>query len=555
VTDSTNRAEGDQRFATRSFAAWRRDAVVCLSLANLFFLPGWDELFSYRSIVDILLVRKTIPEPVDDLAVMTVVVLLAALLFGAVSLAKRYLKDSGFLAVPAAAVVLGAIPVIGLRWRLEGTILDLNSPLIARIGYRAVMLLMVMGLTPLLWPAWKYRRFLSRVAGAILVVVSPFCVLTFGQAMWEMARYKGQPYRDGPLAPRLATTPTSQRLVWIIYDEWDYRLTFVDRPAGLAMPAIDRLRGESLLATGAESPGPNTRESLPGLITGRRMTALIDPSAQTIFLEPSGKVDAKPVRWGDDNSIFTAVRKSGFNVGLVGWYLPYCRFMNGPLSECAWWAAPFRHNAVGCHYLAGLLGTGFWGRVGDYVVSLFETYNCFWFWKQTSAARYKGRMLREYMTEAKRQVADPGLGLVFLHVPVPHGPHPYNRLTGRMDSTKDLLAIGYVDSLALMDQMMGELRAAMEANRTWDRTVLLISADHPFRVSRALDGKFDPRVPFMLRFPGRPTAGVYTPEFNTIITANLIYAIINGSVSTVSGASNWLDRHRRERESPVAARN
>jgi hypothetical protein len=98
---------------------------------------------------------------------------------------------------------------------------------------------------------------------------------------------------------------------------------------------------------------------------------------------------------------------------------------------------------------------------------------------------------------------------------------------------------------------MGELRCAMKSNGTWDRTVLLVSTDHPFRKSRELDGKSDPRVPFMLHFPGLPTAAVFTPEFNTIVSANLVYAILRGTVTTAPEASAWIERHRADRESPV----
>jgi arylsulfatase A-like enzyme len=105
----------------------------------------------------------------------------------------------------------------------------------------------------------------------------------------------------------------------------------------------------------------------------------------------------------------------------------------------------------------------------------------------------------------------------------------------------------------LLDRMMGELRAAMESRGTWDHTVLLMSADHPDRASAQLDGKSDWRVPFLLRFPGRPAAGAVTPEFSTILSANLVYAILRGSVSTAAQASEWIERRQADRESPVGA--
>ena len=46
------------------------------------------------------------------------------------------------------------------------------------------------------------------------------------------------------------------RVVWIIFDEADYRMIFEQRPASLEMPEFDRLREESLSANNAISPGP-----------------------------------------------------------------------------------------------------------------------------------------------------------------------------------------------------------------------------------------------------------------------------------------------------------
>ena len=39
----------------------------------------------------------------------------------------------------------------------------------------------------------------------------------------------------------------------------------------------------------------------------------------------------------------------------------------------------------------------------------------------------------------------------------------------------------------------------MKSAGLWESTTVLISADHPYRESEALDGKSDPRVPFLLK--------------------------------------------------------
>ena len=64
-------------------------------------------------------------------------------------------------------------------------------------------------------------------------------------------------YADGPLAPR-APQHSLPRVVWIVFDELDYRLSFPDRPSNLAMPHFDQLRAESIFAANAIPPANNT---------------------------------------------------------------------------------------------------------------------------------------------------------------------------------------------------------------------------------------------------------------------------------------------------------
>jgi len=530
-------------------AGWRRDAVVSLSLANVCFIRVWGQVLSYREPAEW---QKTIPTPVDDAAVMSAVLLLAALLYGAIRLARRRLGERGLRVARFALFSLVVIPVNGQRETVKTLWLSLKPVAPGSIGPRAGLFLAALACAAALWLVWKHQRRIARAVSMALVALSPFCLLTFGEAAWAMATFPGQPYRDGPLAPRLATAPPPARVVWIVFDEWDYRLSFVDRPASLAMPEIDRLRGESLFAASARSPFMDTFRSLPSLIAGRRVEPAGDDSGGGVRVRPVDDPKAKYVPWRETASVFSVARKAGFNVGLAGWYLPYCRALNGDLSECAWWPPPDQSNSVDYSLAARILGTGFLGKTGGYSLSLLETSGWRFPFGQGAPVRHKVRIYRDFLAESRKDVADPSLGLVFLHVPVPHAPHPYSRFTGRMDLANRPIS-GYIDSLALMDRMMGELRAAMESRGAWDHTVLLISADHPFRASQELDGKFDPRVPFLLRFPGRRTAAVIAPEFNTILSANLVYAILRGSVSSVAEASDWIGRRQADRESPVGS--
>ncbi len=73
-----------------------------------------------------------------------------------------------------------------------------------------------------------------------------------------------------PAGPVPAGRP---RVVWIIFDETDYRIAFEQRPGGVQLPAFDRLQAESLFATDAYSPADATLLSMPSLIIGRRVVS------------------------------------------------------------------------------------------------------------------------------------------------------------------------------------------------------------------------------------------------------------------------------------------
>jgi hypothetical protein len=223
----------------------------------------------------------------------------------------------------------------------------------------------------------------------------------------------------------------------------------------------------------------------------------------------------------------------GLNVGVIGWYLPYCRMVDEFVTECQWWPLPNQANCTGETYFQKVLGQ---------TLSLVET-NLFSPFGQSRVVRYKVAINEESLAWAEAAVSDPGLGFVFLHLPVPHTPHVYNRLTGRMDARNQPVR-GYIDSLALMDKYLAVLRRDMEARGLWDKTAVIATSDHPFRQALALDGKSDNRVPFMLKLAGHPAPASYPYAFHTILTSALVTSILNGTMATTADVLAWLSRHR-----------
>jgi arylsulfatase A-like enzyme len=101
----------------------------------------------------------------------------------------------------------------------------------------------------------------------------------------------------------------------------------------------------------------------------------------------------------------------------------------------------------------------------------------------------------------------------------------------------------YTNGVALVDRVVGELRAAMEQSGAWNTTTLLISSDHFYRASQLVNGKRDERVPFIVHLPGQTSGLTYTHSFNTVVTHDFILALLRSEITDPASVEHWLDRH------------
>ncbi len=333
------------------------------------------------------------------------------------------------------------------------------------------------------------------------------------------------------------------RTVWIVFDEWDQRLAFSARHAGLRLPEIDRFRSQALYASNAYPSAIGTAWSVPAMLTGERArNAAMVGAEDMVFEVPRRK---GPVRLKGYPNVFSAARRTGATTGVVGWALPYCPILGADLTVCEWWG--YSRNK--------LLGWGdtFGAIMPNQIRSLFETYDHSPF-GQPLTTRHHARVYREMLAAAENMCADGTMDLVFLHLPVPHGPFFYSRATGRDDrGAAPVLGMffeqdirGYIDALALVDLTLGKLRRRMEEAGLWDNTAVLLSADHPLREARKLDGVFSQNVPFLLKMPGQREGISYTEPFNTSLAHDLVLAVLAGQVADGPAVMRWLDAHRRD---------
>jgi arylsulfatase A-like enzyme len=128
-----------------------------------------------------------------------------------------------------------------------------------------------------------------------------------------------------------------------------------------------------------------------------------------------------------------------------------------------------------------------------------------------------------------------------LHLPPPHTPGIYLPREKRFTYWPMSRIAGYQNNLALADLELGEIRRAMESYGEWDKTWIIISADHSRQQTVTDQSLIDHRVPFVIKPPGQNVPVIYAPAINTVLTHNLILAILRGEVANQPALVNWLD--------------
>ena len=489
--------------------------MLALSLVNLCFIRTrfglfYNEQFQYHKDL-----------PVNREALLALALNLA--LFGLVTwrLAQWVRRAQSLLLYRATCFVacgLLVIPIDFMRTYFFNTTGSAAAAALARnplfIGGGLIVLVAI----------WRWPRRALHVLSAGLLIFVPAVFLTSGKIGYYFLKYRPE---APPHLAALFHTPTPSvepRVLWIIYDELDQRLAFSSRPKDCQLPELDRVCAESLQATNAFPPAGDTLISLPALITGRYVINA-KPASRNELNITYANTNA-PLGWSTQPTVFSRARELGFNTALVGWYHPYSRLFPSCLNFCAWYPyAPYQ------------------------LVRERTVLRCMinQIWSLAPVLQQRRLAIDFYqksLANSRNVVKDGRYGLMFFHLMGPHYPGIYDPRKGTFTLTEFSRTRGYFDNLQLTDKTMGILRRDMEQTGLWDRTWVIISADHWWREARDYDGRLDHRVPFILKAPGKNPPMIYGAFLNTVITQDLVLAILRKEISTIPDAVAWLDTHK-----------
>jgi hypothetical protein len=544
-----------------------RDLAIALSLANLCFINVWRGLlipasqFYYYH-------RKFVPPTVEYIAVICAVVVLGGVIFAAIRLVRRSENESFKKAARIGFILFLSVPLYGLLTQLDNSAVQRLLRSAVRDDVVVKRLVVTIPLTICLFLtfiALLKRRRAMKIAVTLSLILAPFVAVTFGQGVLTAIKYRdGSDKASPPLTERKNQTP---RVLWMVFDELDYRLAFESRPDTVKLPELDRFANQSLFATNAYPPGGETLLSIPALISGRLISEAHRAGPKDLIIRFGD--DSEKVSWGTQPNVFARARSEGFNTATFGWYHPYCRILGDSLNRCDWQGGIPAALAVidlsgresvpeGWRYLGWHMREH--AKKAAYTIPLAS----FLFPQKLDVGDLERRkQLQDLETIYSNTVAaatDRSFSLIFSHWGIPHPPNIYDRSTDQISMAPNH---SYLDNLELLDQTLGKLRAEMELKGVWDNTTILITSDHWWRPfwkahkiwtaedESAMGNTLDRRVPFVLKMPGAATQRVaFDAPFNTVLTQDLLLAILRGEVVDTKGAAAWLEKNRSIGRSP-----
>ncbi|MGH9580111.1 MAG: sulfatase-like hydrolase/transferase [Terriglobales bacterium] len=485
------------------------DVLLALSLANLTLIKVWKRLL-YSQRID--LPQWTL---VDYEAVFLNLLLLTGFFWLLFALGRRSSAVfSNLRYLPFLAIV---VPLDLVRRHLDLSVAEAIR-LLGKAEFAAIGLVLA-GF--ILYGSFRWSRSLLAALQALTLIMTAFVPVVLVQAGWKswvLFSQEDRPPR--PLALSSAQRPVPpQRILFLLFDGLDQRLTFGNRPLGLQLPELDGLRSKALYSDHAYQPNTNTASSTVILLTGRET----DESMITVPGELLVDFRDTPgfVPLSTQPNLLRQARALGYNVAVAGWFLPYCRMFGDALTGCTWRPSDLPMPQP------GLLRSMYFQLRS---VSPFEL-------RQAHVDIYQ-----DILQAARTAASNPQIDFTFVHWPIPHGPFVFDRQTGEF-TVFSLPARSYLDNLVLVDRTIGELRQAMERAGTWDKTAILVTSDHHWRLSDTLDGRKDPRVPFILKMPGQEHARPINRRISHILVHQLVEGILKAELTDARAVEDWLSQH------------
>lgn len=568
-TVSSDRETASKRQPSLAVPAQKTERLkriaLSLSIANICFLYVWSGILHVATDRRFFYVLGSRPDRAFFWALLFDVVILGGFLFCLLLLRESHIRWTRSFADGVLALIC-AFAVYQLYHETQ-------TWLSAELGSKGAWIVRIAAVCLLVLFATRARKRSLSGLGTFFLVLSPLCLVLTLDGLWAYYGTLSKPSTPPRLAPMLPPGASQSRVIWIIFDELDNRLLFDARPTRVHLPNFDALRRTSLYGDHAKSPAHDTLTAIPSLLLSKTIPAYEDVNVDVRPVEVRFSGCSKFVSLLSQQNIFQRARKLGLNTAVSGWYHPYCRLFGSDLSACSTAPGagvtlvipqqllqhrPFLEKAA---YLAN------WQARSLPLASRLR-----WITPMPDQPLYareahigKNELV---MQSSMKMLRNRDLQFVFIHLPVPHPPGIWNAKTKSFSTDARL---NYLDNLELADYRLGQIRELLQQTGNWDRSTILVSADHPYRPKNWLTGlyshelsepglsemkrdtrlQWQPYIPFFLKLRSQRTGVQYDREFNTVLSGDLLLAALQGQIRTPEQAVQWLDNRAATSEQNV----
>ena len=530
-----------------------KDAAFCASLGCLCFIRRWFDL-------DILQVRgldfyRSAPRDPGFMVATLISCALLALTFWLLAQWVRQARNPRLTAIARCVtllVITYAIESMRRYWNSEFRLIDWTS--------NGILIALEFGLAIGAGMAAVGNARILHVARSVVLLAGWLIPVMLIDFLWSHPKAPSSEFqaRGGlPPLPARSTagrTPGS-RVVWLLFDEFDQHLAFDERPVGLQLPELDRLRSESLVANRVMQSANATVISVPSLLSGQVFEITQPMDAGNLLVQPAGLETFW--NWRDQPNVFQEARQMGANTSLIGWQLPYCRLIGDSLVHC--FEQPGGHPANALLREIQASEESVWANIG--FLFYMQVQNLMDLFRPLDEAVspdirdtfVQRRQLRQFLAirdRTYREIADPQMDFIFAHFPTPHMFAIYDRHRADFALSPNT---NYLDNLALVDRTVGEIRRTLEKAGLWDSTTLMITSDHAVRPAmwhnrynwnaafeRLIGPGASRTVPFILKLARQHEGAVYEPSVSNVTATQLSLAALRGEVATPRQAATWL---------------
>lgn len=508
--------------------------LLSVSLANLLALPIWVELLhgGQRFLID----GQEYLGSILAIVILAVAIFVTSYCIHLLPTRSRDRARAALLLVSAALLAWVTIKPFVLSW------------LPFALGFGRIVLIVAAALV-LVFAVYLLSRRAERtvkVGSAVLMVLAPFAVITFGQSLFQVYRLglgRNTIAYPEATAPSLPAGASKTRTVVLIFDEFDYEVAFAS-PGDNKLLAFEQFRQTPgvFFATHAYPPNHSTRMSIPAMLTGRlvRDSAFrqdIPGDLMLTFIEgDQGPLSAQSTLFSDLRALGrTSLR---MNEAL----LPPSRVDGQGDADFVIPAAGRRPQGVFYHIRK---------KLADWFAILPFSRSLLW---DIKALRVLGlphpwERKADILAQMSKLAAEADSDLLLLHVLLPHKPVVFDRSRGGLGPDAD---ISYRDNLLATDQALDRIIKALRKAGTWESTNLVVTTDHFYRNKRDEFGVGDHRIPFMVRIAGDSSPPMtFDAPFNTVVFRAVIGAMSCSDVKTVADLAAVVKVNSTFGESPL----